>query len=106
MTSFGARPDPGAPAPGGILPTATTAIVVAAGAGVRMGAPVPKALMPLAGRPMLAWSVDALRACPAIDAIVVLAPPGLEDEAFHISVKMFFNDGDKFRFLVLVYFHY
>ena len=80
MTSFGARPDPGAPAPGGILPTATTAIVVAAGAGVRMGAPVPKALMPLAGRPMLAWSVDALRACPAIDAIVVLAPPGLEDE--------------------------
>jgi 2-C-methyl-D-erythritol 4-phosphate cytidylyltransferase len=55
------------------------AVLVAAGAGVRMGAPVPKALMPLAGRPMLAWSLDALRAAPAIAVIVVAAPPGLED---------------------------
>jgi 2-C-methyl-D-erythritol 4-phosphate cytidylyltransferase len=55
------------------------AVLVAAGAGVRMGAPVPKALMPLAGRPMLAWSLDALRASPGIGAIVVAAPPGLED---------------------------
>lgn len=43
-----------------------------------MGAPVPKALMPLAGRPMLGWSIDALRRTALVDEIVVLAPPGLE----------------------------
>ena len=43
-----------------------------------MGAPVPKALMPLAGRPMLGWSVDALRRTALVNEIVVLAPPGLE----------------------------
>ena len=52
-----AEPVPAADAP----PPLAVAIVVAAGAGVRMGAEVPKALMPLAGRPMVAWSVDALR---------------------------------------------
>ena len=62
------------------MPTATVAIVVAAGAGVRMGAEVPKALMPLAGRPMLAWSLDALRASPRVGAVVVVAPAGLERE--------------------------
>ncbi|MGE0029159.1 MAG: 2-C-methyl-D-erythritol 4-phosphate cytidylyltransferase [Thermoleophilia bacterium] len=67
------------------MPTPTVAIVVAAGAGVRMGAPVPKALMPLAGRPMLAWSLDALRACDRIAAIVVVAPPGLEDEVAAVA---------------------
>jgi 2-C-methyl-D-erythritol 4-phosphate cytidylyltransferase len=57
----------------------TVAIVVAAGAGVRMGAGVPKALMPLAGRPMIAWSLDALAGSGRVDAIVVVAPPGMED---------------------------
>jgi 2-C-methyl-D-erythritol 4-phosphate cytidylyltransferase len=45
-----------------------------------MGAPVPKALMPLAGRPMLAWSLEALRGSGRVTSIVVVAPPGLEDE--------------------------
>ena len=45
-----------------------------------MGAEVPKALMPLAGRPMLRWSVDALRAAGLFDEIIVLAPPGRKDE--------------------------
>jgi 2-C-methyl-D-erythritol 4-phosphate cytidylyltransferase len=67
------------------LPTPTVAIVVAAGAGVRMGAPVPKALMPLAGRPMLAWSLDALRGSARVASIVVVAPPGLEDEVAGVA---------------------
>lgn len=62
------------------MPSPTVAILVAAGAGVRMGAGVPKALMPLAGRPMLAWSVEALERSGRIDALVVVAPPGREDE--------------------------
>lgn len=56
------------------------AVVVAAGMGVRMGAGVPKALMPLCGRPLVAWAVDALDACPGVEAIVVVAPPGHEEE--------------------------
>jgi 2-C-methyl-D-erythritol 4-phosphate cytidylyltransferase len=58
----------------------TFAIIVAAGLGTRMGAAVPKALMPLAGRPMVAWSLDALVAADGIDTIVVVAPPGREME--------------------------
>lgn len=67
------------------MPTPTVAIVVAAGAGVRMGAPVPKALMPLAGRPMLAWSLDALDASDRFTAIVVVAPPGLEADVQQVT---------------------
>ncbi|MGD9697406.1 MAG: 2-C-methyl-D-erythritol 4-phosphate cytidylyltransferase [Thermoleophilia bacterium] len=51
------------------------AIVVAAGAGVRMGAGLPKALMPVAGRPLLAWSVEALARSGRVGPIVVTAPP-------------------------------
>lgn len=35
--------------------------------------------MPLAGRPMVAWSVTAFRACEAVAAIVLAAPPGYEE---------------------------
>lgn len=45
-----------------------------------MGAAVPKALMSLAGRPMVEWSLDALAAAPEVDAVVVMCPPGHEDE--------------------------
>lgn len=58
----------------------THAILVAAGAGTRMGAGVPKALMPLAGRPMVAWSAEALAASRRLAGLVVVAPPGREDE--------------------------
>ena len=41
----------------------------------------PKALVELAGRTLLQWSVDALRAVPAIEQIVVALPPGAEAPA-------------------------
>lgn len=56
----------------------TFAIVVAAGSGVRMGSKLPKALMPVGGRPLVAWSLIALAACDAIDGIVLAAPTGQE----------------------------
>jgi 2-C-methyl-D-erythritol 4-phosphate cytidylyltransferase len=56
------------------------ALLVAAGRGERLGSGRPKALVPLAGRPMLEWSVEALRAVPAIDRIFV-ALPGAELQA-------------------------
>jgi 2-C-methyl-D-erythritol 4-phosphate cytidylyltransferase len=51
------------------------ALLVAAGSGERLGADRPKAFVVLAGRPMLEWSVVALRAA-GIEAIVVALPPG------------------------------
>jgi 2-C-methyl-D-erythritol 4-phosphate cytidylyltransferase len=50
------------------------ALLVAAGSGERLGAGRPKAFVVLAGRPMLEWSLDALRDA-GIDEIVVAAPP-------------------------------
>ena len=51
------------------------ALIVAAGSGERLGAGRPKAFVSLAGRPMLAWSVDAMRGA-GIAEIVVALPPG------------------------------
>ena len=52
------------------------ALVVAAGRGERLGSAGPKALVELGGRPMLEWSVAALRAVPSVTEIVVALPPG------------------------------
>src|ERR687897_23400 len=49
------------------------ALLVAAGSGERLGAGRPKAFVVLAGRPMLAWSIEAMRAA-GIDEIVVALP--------------------------------
>ena len=53
-------------------------IVAAAGSGLRLGADLPKALVSLAGRPLVAWSVDALRAG-GVAEIVVAVPAGQRD---------------------------
>jgi 2-C-methyl-D-erythritol 4-phosphate cytidylyltransferase len=54
---------------------ASAALVVAAGSGARLGAGRPKAFIALAGRPMVAWSLDALAAA-GIPRVVVAVPPG------------------------------
>ena len=51
------------------------ALLVAAGSGERLGASRPKAFVTLAGRPMLEWSVAALRAA-GLSEIVVALPDG------------------------------
>lgn len=62
------------------------ALLVAAGRGERLGAGGPKALVMLAGRPMLEWSLDALRAVDAIRCIVVALPDGVTAPAGTIGV--------------------
>lgn len=57
------------------------ALVVAAGRGERLGLGRPKALIPLAGRPMLQWSVDALQAVAEVGQIVVALPAEALDAA-------------------------
>jgi len=54
------------------------ALLVAAGRGERLGVERAKAFVMLAGRPMLEWSVEALRRVPAVSEIVVALPPGEE----------------------------
>src|SRR4051812_2269678 len=51
------------------------ALLVAAGSGERLGASRPKAFVTLAGRPMLDWSVDALRLA-GLSRVVVALPAG------------------------------
>ena len=52
-----------------------TAIILAAGLGTRMKSALPKALHPIAGRPMLAHLLDAAGA--VFDRIVIVAGPGM-----------------------------
>jgi 2-C-methyl-D-erythritol 4-phosphate cytidylyltransferase len=63
------------------------ALIVAAGLGERLGAARPKALVELAGQPLLQWSVDVLASVAAIERIVVALPEGVEAPAGTIGVR-------------------
>lgn len=52
------------------------ALIVAAGRGERLGLDRPKALVTLAGRPLLEWSVTTLQAVAEVSGIVVALPVG------------------------------
>jgi 2-C-methyl-D-erythritol 4-phosphate cytidylyltransferase len=52
-------------------------IVAAGGGGERLGAERPKAFVVLAGRPLVEWSLAALR--PVCDRVILAVPPGYED---------------------------
>jgi 2-C-methyl-D-erythritol 4-phosphate cytidylyltransferase len=67
---------------------ATWAIVVAAGAGSRLGLDRPKAFAALAGRPLLAESLERLDRCPWVDAVVVVAPAGWEEPAILLAEEL------------------
>jgi 2-C-methyl-D-erythritol 4-phosphate cytidylyltransferase len=79
------RDDPGG---SGFAAGTTWALIVAAGAGERLGLDRPKAFSPLAGRPLLAESVDRLDRCPWIDAIVIAAAPGWEEPTILLTEEV------------------
>jgi len=56
-------------------PCSVGVVVVAAGSGSRLGAGLPKALVPLRGRPLLAHAVDTVARVPGLAVVVVVAPP-------------------------------
>lgn len=64
----------------------TLALIVAAGSGERLGASRPKAFVELAGRPLLEWSIEALRGVAAIERIVVALPAGAQAPAGVLGV--------------------
>jgi 2-C-methyl-D-erythritol 4-phosphate cytidylyltransferase len=63
-------------------------LLAAAGTGERLGIDRPKAFAPLAGRPLLAESLDRLDRCPWIDAIVVAAPAGWEEPSILLAEEL------------------
>ncbi|MDQ3729458.1 MAG: 2-C-methyl-D-erythritol 4-phosphate cytidylyltransferase [Actinomycetota bacterium] len=61
-----------------------TAVIAAAGSGERLGAGGPKALVEVAGRPLLAWSLLALEGA-GIEQIVVAAPRDHQAEVWEVA---------------------
>jgi 2-C-methyl-D-erythritol 4-phosphate cytidylyltransferase len=64
-----------------------TALVAAAGAGERRGKRGPKALVDVAGRPLVAWCLAALAGSSSVDALVIAAPAGFEDAVRELSSR-------------------
>jgi 2-C-methyl-D-erythritol 4-phosphate cytidylyltransferase len=58
-----------------------SAIIVAAGSGVRLGSDVPKAFVKIAGRTMLSYSLVTVRQINSIDEVVITIPDGFERAA-------------------------
>jgi 2-C-methyl-D-erythritol 4-phosphate cytidylyltransferase len=55
------------------------ALVPAAGRGIRLGAAIPKALVPVCGAPLLVHAVRGLMDAGCVDQVVVAAPPDMVD---------------------------
>ena len=69
-------------------------VVVAAGSGSRVGAEVNKVLLPLAGRPVLAWSVATALAVADVRRVVVVVRPGEEAAVAEALGPVLPADGD------------
>lgn len=65
----------GAPVSGTDTPLSTTAVVLAGGSGVRVGAPLNKVYLPVAGKPLIRWSLDAFDRTDEVRAIVLVVRP-------------------------------
>ena len=50
-------------------------LIAAAGSGRRMGAGINKLLLPVAGRPVLAWTLEAVLRCPRIGWVGIMGQP-------------------------------
>jgi 2-C-methyl-D-erythritol 4-phosphate cytidylyltransferase len=73
-------------------------LIAAAGSGRRMGAPMNKLLLPVAGRPVLAWTLGAALACPEIRWIGVVGQP--EDEMAIQSILLAAAPGERIHWIV------
>ena len=62
-------------------PSGAIVILLGAGAGRRLGAAEPKALLSIGGRPMLGVAAAAAAASPLVGGLVVTFPPGWEGRA-------------------------
>lgn len=63
------------------MPAETWGLIVAAGQGRRLGAKLPKPYLPLAGRPLLGWALEAFQRCPAIDGVQLVVAADMTERA-------------------------
>ena len=68
-------------------------VILAAGTGSRVGAEVNKVLLPLAGRPVLVWSVSAALAVPDVRRVLLVVRPG-EQDAVGDAVSPYLGDAE------------
>jgi 2-C-methyl-D-erythritol 4-phosphate cytidylyltransferase len=61
--------------------TAIDAVIVGAGAGTRLGYPVPKAFVELCGKPMFYYSLKTFVDHPSVDKTILVVPPDMVGEA-------------------------
>jgi 2-C-methyl-D-erythritol 4-phosphate cytidylyltransferase len=66
----------------------TVAVVLAGGIGQRFGGGMPKQLYQLAGRSLVEHSVVAFDQAPGVDAIMLVMPPGLDDEVREVFTAL------------------
>jgi 2-C-methyl-D-erythritol 4-phosphate cytidylyltransferase len=59
-----------------------SALIVAAGKGERLGSALPKAFVAVGGRPMIAWSIDALQAAGVGEIVIAMPPEGALPDGF------------------------
>jgi len=71
-------------------------LIPAAGQGLRLGSSGPKALIDLAGRPMIVRALERFRECGLVDGAVIVTPPDAI-EAFHAALSSAFPEA-AFRF--------
>jgi 2-C-methyl-D-erythritol 4-phosphate cytidylyltransferase len=64
------------------------AVLVAAGRGERFGGDRPKAFANLAGRPLLAESLERLEACDWVEALVLVAPAEWEEPSILLAEEL------------------
>ncbi len=64
------------------------AVLAAAGRGERLDADRPKAFAPLAGRPLLAESLERLESSGWVESIVVVAPPDWEEPVILLAEEL------------------
>lgn len=72
-------------------------VILAAGSGTRVGAAVNKVLLPLAGKPLLAWSVEVALEVDGVDAVVVACRPG---ERAEVAAALQASVGDRELMLI------
>ena len=85
---------------GGTMSKKNVAIILAAGKGIRLGGDTEKALAPLFGKPLLAWTLAVFEAMIRIEELIVVVPPGREHayrkeviEAYTISKATIVSGG-------------
>jgi 2-C-methyl-D-erythritol 4-phosphate cytidylyltransferase len=64
------------------------ALILAAGAGERVGGGGPKGFLEIGGRPMVAVAASAAAACPEVGSLVVTTPTGFEHRAAEIVASV------------------